>query len=342
MIRTFRSGPLGIEKDKPLPSRMVVMPWGESVINKGEILRVNETTLRELPANQARVNFDRVALDFNHNTVEGSKAYQGEPAKVAAYASPAVVAGEGLVYEDIQYTPEGEAALRGGHYIDFSPAVKTNSAGEVTFVHSTAICRQGQIRGLSIFSAADPFGDDHNPNDKNTMDPKKLLLTLLCLSADASDTEIEAAAKKAGELPDTLQTLSATVDAQADTIKTLSADLKTLQGKAETVSLDAAAADQLKTLSAQVADLVERDEYRERSAIKNEAIAQGKIVPLSAEKMELEAFRTLCSELPADQVPVERRTPEHIKVLSSQPDSGADVVRGALGISEDDWEKHNS
>lgn len=101
MIRTFRARTLTDAEVKDLlngggPKRLVILPWGESEINGGERIKVNATTLAELPVNQGLVNFDRLALDFNHNTVPGTPFYKGEPAKVAAYASVSVVEGEGI------------------------------------------------------------------------------------------------------------------------------------------------------------------------------------------------------------------------------------------------------
>lgn len=351
MIRTFRSGPLGLAKDQPLPSRLVVMPWGDNEINGGEVLRVNATTLRELPLNQKRVNFDRVALDFNHNSVEGTPFYQGEPAKVAAFASVAVIEGEGIVYENIQYTPEGEEALRNGHYIDLSPAVKNNAAGEVIFLHSCAACRQGQVRGLSIL-AADPFepaAAGQTQPDTDTMDYKKLLTAILGLSADASEDEIKGAAEGLD-----LKTMASTLTEQAETIKTLSAEIKDLgkpgeddpdKNKDKVVPFNPAEDATIQALSAKVEDLEKRDIERERTHILSAALSEGKIVPASAKDLSIDQLRTLCSELPADQVPLERRTPEHIKLLSAsanRADSGEEAVRKALNISEDDWKKFNN
>jgi hypothetical protein len=63
--------------------------------------------------------------------VPGHPAYNGEPAKVAARsATLSVVPGQGLVFSDIQWTPEGEANKQ--HYPDLSPAVMLDDDGEVT------------------------------------------------------------------------------------------------------------------------------------------------------------------------------------------------------------------
>jgi phage I-like protein len=114
---------------------------------------VNATTARELPANQARRKRDRVALDFQHNTVDGSQFYKGEPAKIAAFASLEIVEGEGIYLSNIEWTPDGKAFAADGHYPDLSPAIITNDKGEVMLVYSAGLARQGEIEGITLFSA---------------------------------------------------------------------------------------------------------------------------------------------------------------------------------------------
>lgn len=62
------------------------------------------------------LGYSEVAIDFNHNTVPGSPAYKGEPATIADMATPRVVEGEGLVFENVRWTPEGIAHR--AHYPD--------------------------------------------------------------------------------------------------------------------------------------------------------------------------------------------------------------------------------
>jgi hypothetical protein len=167
-----------------LPIRLVVGPWGTHETQKGRIT-FNETTVRELPIRQRLAQFDRIALDFNHNTVPGSESYRGEPAPVAAHGVPSVVAGEGIILSELEWTPDGEAAVRGRYYIDLSPTIELNAAGEAIFIHSAALCRQGAIPGLSLFSA-DPLGD------RGLSEPhlRLLLTTALYLQHDAHDDDI--------------------------------------------------------------------------------------------------------------------------------------------------------
>lgn len=177
-----------------LPSRIVVAPWGSHETEKGRIV-INERTVTELPRNQQLANFDRVALDFNHNTVPGSESYKGEPAPVAAFAVPRVFAGEGIVFESVMWTAAGREHVSGGHYIDLSPTLQLNAAGEAVFIHSAALCRQGAIPNLSLFSALSPTLD--GAAEKGRF--RDLLLLILGLSPSASDEEIRSAAKSLGE-----------------------------------------------------------------------------------------------------------------------------------------------
>jgi hypothetical protein len=125
------------------------MPWGTTDTNKGRLI-VNETTVGVLAHNQAKAKFDRVAFDFQHNTVHGTPA--DEPLKVAGYGTPEVVPGEGIYLSSIEYTADGRESLLGGHYPDLSPTLRVNEGGEVIFMHSLAAVRQGEVDGLTLFN----------------------------------------------------------------------------------------------------------------------------------------------------------------------------------------------
>lgn len=212
-----------IEDPAKLPTRMVVFPWGEHKTAKGSF-NVNEVTLSALPANQALSNFDRVVLDFDHNTVPGSATYKGEPAAIAATARVVCLSGEGIVYEDIEWTAEGRQFIGGGHYRDLSPAVKRDAKNNVIFLHSAAACRQGAVPGLILFSA-----DQTNPTTTNTMpDFKKLLCAILDLDPEkATDEEIQSAAEKAAN-EEEVEEVKPDGD-EKPTVESLSAKIVTLE-----------------------------------------------------------------------------------------------------------------
>lgn len=125
------------------------MNWGENPGAKGTFI-INETSLQLLPKHQTQYNYDRVALDFEHNTVPNSPTYKGEPAEVAAYGTPEILSNDGLYLKDLEWTKEGIKYVGGGHYHDLSPTIFPNARGEVIFLHSAAACRQGALVGRVI------------------------------------------------------------------------------------------------------------------------------------------------------------------------------------------------
>ena len=132
------------------PKRFKLFSWGRNPSVKGEFI-VNDTTLSALPANQRSMGFERVAVDFEHNTVPGTPEYERsqEPRPVAAFGTIEVVAGEGIFLSGLDWR-DPDARRR---FEDLSPTVGTNSTGEVTFIHSVALCRNGAVHGLTIDNA---------------------------------------------------------------------------------------------------------------------------------------------------------------------------------------------
>lgn len=310
-----------LEPGKELPTRLLICPWGEIQTNKGRII-CNSTTLSQLPRNNALAKRDRIALDFNHNTVEGSPSYRGEPAKVAAYANFEVVEGEGIYLSAIEWTPEGREHAEGGHYPDLSPAIATNDAGEIIFLHSAGLARQGEIDGIVLFSAPSHIQLirtlSADPTTTNPMDYKKLLLTVLGLAESATDEEVTAAIQAKAEKKDG--------EDSTEDIKAMSARIKSLE-------------EAVKTFSAS-------GEKQERDQLVARAIREGKVIPLSAEQiasMPVTTLSALVDGLPVT-VPLEARTPEKIKEFSAgMPDNSvAAEIRENLGISKEAWDKHNA
>jgi phage I-like protein len=310
-------------KGDDLPKRLKLLNWGNNDTLKGNVF-VGPRTLAALSVNQAEHGYDRVALDYNHNSLEGHPNYQPDPRKVAAYGVPKVIEGDGLYLENLEYTPSGKENAR--EYCDLSPTPKLED-GEVVFLHSAALCPQGAVKDLSFFSA-----DFLNPKTTSAnMDYKKLLLTLLslsakpkfgvkALSADATDKDIEAACTAFADKLDGGKADDAQ-DGDSDAMKALTANVTKL-----TESLTA--------LSAKFDD-------QERAALLSDALRDGKIVPLSAKTLPLASLQTLIGELPKDQVPTEQRTPDNLQALSvSNPgDASANHVMSLLGIGKADWDK---
>lgn len=306
----------GLPKDalKELPKEICILKWGESPYNGGKLI-VNSVSCASIPEMQKKYNFDRLALDFNHNSLESSPSYKGEPVKVAAYASLEVREGEGLFYKDIEWTEEGKESVQGGHYADISPSVLTNKKGEVIFVHSAALCRQGKVPGLQVFNS-DFLTQNTNMENEQLKKYKALLCTILGLAEDVEDTTIEEVAENFIEK---------------------SKEPKTKEENSE-------GSEQIKALSSRIEQLEQRNEATEKSLLIKEAISQGKVLPMSAADMTLTTLKKVISALPANIVPMGQRTPEGVKQFSATlpKNSYQEAVCGQLGISSETFNKHNS
>lgn len=266
----------------PLPTEIVVAPWGESRKAGGGVVRVGKKTLAALAANQAKAGYTEIALDFNHNTYEekdGKPVRPAEPIKIAAYGTLSVREGVGIVFTPTRWTPEGREHYQGGHYRDLSPTVAQDVDGEVLFVHSVALCRQGVIENLHAYSATVEI--EVESKTQSTMDPKALLLKLLNLPETATDEEIAAAA----------ETL-------AGKLAAMGADKKEEKPAADMAAYSALAA---------------RVDAMEKESLVAKAVAAGKVIPLSAEAIKalpLSALAATLDALPPGKVATSAKTTE--------------------------------
>lgn len=181
------------------PNRLVVCKWGESQTDEGPIY-VNENTIKSMAALNQHP-YDELVLDFEHSTerddVPHPKPTAATRCKVGCFA------GEGIVYSDMQWTPDGDRAWRSKAYPDLSPAIALNSKREVIFCKSAALCTNGRIKGLHLFSALTLTTPEPDP-----MDYKKLLVTVLIalgatLTPESDDAAIAAEAERLGKKPET-------------------------------------------------------------------------------------------------------------------------------------------
>lgn len=324
MLLAFRAS-LPDLKGKDLPSRLLVAKWGVNESVKGAFT-VGTKTQRFLAPLQKMLGFDTVALDFEHSTVPGSPEYEKskEPRIVAAHGVPRVVPGEGIFIEELRWTPEGEASVKGGHHPDLSPTIKTDDSGEVVFLHSTALCRQGAVADLQVFAAGLTPAQllTFSATLQSTpMNHKELLCLILGLDHNsATDAQITEAAKGFA----TKLTAAIGAGSQLTTLNTTVEGLKTsigqLQGK-----LDKSERDQLVAA----------------------ALRDGKLIPHGAEfdAMNNAQFGAVLASLQAGVVPVEKRTPELVKTFAAPGvgtnDGVAAEVHRQLGVSAEIVAKHN-
>ena len=314
----------GARDAKNLPPRLKLLNWGVNQTVKGPVT-VGARTLRELAANQRSVGFEHVQLDYNHQTVPSSPNYKKDPVHVAAYGTPEVVEGDGLYLNITEWTDNGRE--HAGSYRDLSPTPQLDENGEVIFLHSAALCRQGAVDDLTFYSASFTNPSSLKPHTApapmptpNPLDPKasltKLLGTLgVTVKDGATDAEIIAAAeafKPAAAVATEPTTLSAELDSR----------LKALES---------------------------RTENSERDGLVALATSQGKVIPLSAEQIKatpLTILGALVENLPAT-VPLASRgksatgskeEPRGKVVALSAEDK---FVMKTLGVSEEDYIKAN-
>ena len=328
-LLALTTGPLAIGEDRVLPTRLLAMPWGVTDTNKGR-LTVNEVTLGVLAHNQAAAKFDRIAFDFQHNTVNATPA--DEPIKVAGWGTPEIVAGEGIYLSAIEYTADGPAPLLGGHYPDLSPTLNVNAKGEVVFIHSLAAVRQGEVDGLTLFTPAAG---------------SKSATALAALSADGLDDF-----KKADGEPDwrgitiaALNAAGATLDddAQADDILAAASQLSTPSPATTKVTMSAdpvnpATETRLVALEANAAN-------QQRQIILSAAKHAGKVIPLSAEsiaKLDPATLQEIVDALPANQVPLNSETEgaDDISLAAGGMTAADHAVAKQLNLSAEDFKKY--
>ena len=316
-------------KSKDLPTRIKLFNWGANdTASEGKFI-VGKKTLDSLAANKAAHGFDRIALDYNHNSLKGHPNFQPDPRKVAAYGVPVVIEGEGLFLDSLSWTPSGqENALE---YSDLSPTVARDASGEVTFIHSAALCPQGQVKGLTFLSAdvLPAHGEKHTIHKTvttKTMDFKKLLCAILGLDPEkATDEAITAAAEKFGKEEKTEPEHKEEAKAEA---------------KPDAEALSAA----VKKMTDGLTALQARMDKQERDQLVALAVRDGKEIPKSAATLSNDQLTALVAELPVT-VPLSKRTPDGLTPLAAggdhiSPEQAA--VNRNLGISDETFKKHNS
>lgn len=212
-LRFFRSS-VALDASPALPSRLQLLHWGCNPSTEGPVI-LDAATLAVFSNHQSALGRQRVALDFEHNTVPGTEEYQRttEPRSVAAFGTPVVVAGAGLFLENLAWTPEGRRSAL--NFEDLSAAPFLDAAGRVVALHSAALTRAGAVYDLPTLldqaelAAMSATLRRHSPNPpethQNPMDPNQSLTIAelapaLGLPAAASRAEVLAAFASLGAL----------------------------------------------------------------------------------------------------------------------------------------------
>jgi phage I-like protein len=216
-----------------------------------------------------------------------------------------------------RWTPAGKEFLP--NYQDLSPTPQLDASGEVVFLHSVALVRQGCVEGLSLYSAT--FFDPKTSQPTKTMqtfsvDYRAALIKVLTLcGATLPDNPTDA---ELAEIADKFQP------------STENPDLVTM-----------GAVD--KAVFKHVTPLVARLEDADRAALINKATAAGKVIPLSADLLKTVPLTTLGAMIEALPVTVplnergkskETEQPRTVTLSAVQKD-----ICKNLGLSEEAYLK---
>ena len=331
-----------------LPTKLLVLGWGEHDTPQGKVI-CDDTTMKQLSAYNAAKNWDRTALDFEHNSVPGSPTYAGEPVKIAGYGKLELVKGEGIYLLMSSWTPEGKTFAADGHYGDLSPVVKVNKANEVIGLHSVALCRHGATPGLVFLSALPAVQHGSAAKQTPIQKPSKKNKAMADTAPPQTADELFAALKGVLNLgPDATaaDVLTAMTKALAAAKAEPDGDEGEGADKGETKALSANILKLTKLVEdqgAQLKLLSSGVETGERQQILAQATREGKQVPATAAKtMDVANLKLLCAELPVT-VPLEKRTPEATLMLSSSAgfeDPELAKIAKITGVSDEDRKKH--
>lgn len=143
----------GALSGKALPNRIKVLSWGRNDTLRGPVI-LDYDSIKVFRHNQHEIGRERAPIDFDHSSVKGTEAYkalEGKAPTIFGYGTPNIVAGDGLWFEDIQWTPDGEKQAR--NFIDISPTPLLDEHNRVLAIHSCALTPAGAVDGLSFYSA---------------------------------------------------------------------------------------------------------------------------------------------------------------------------------------------
>jgi len=311
-LHTLRTGSLA-HTEAP-PTRLVVLPWGVNKSRRGDFI-VDALTCQVFDANQKRNRIDgKVALDFEHNTLPGTPAYESssEPRPIAAWALCVVIPDEGVVYEDIEWTPDGLSAWERKLYQDLSPAPVRGADGKtVIALHSTALCRHGELEGLTISHAAAP---------------RALAAYFEALSADLSESPglLHSQSPLTPPMKDKLIALLAklgvTLAADADEAATATA-LESALGKLTT---ETEVKEKPEAMSAEIASMRAELDAGRKDLLITKATLEGKVIPLSAEAIAatpLSALTEIVNAAKPGEVKLTKQTVEGKETPEAKPEA---------------------
>jgi len=318
-LRSISNGAL---KADQLPARLKLLDWGVNKSTEGDVICDNQTA-QLFAANQKLIGRERIALDWEHNTVPGTEEFKRspEPRSVAAYGAPVVIPGDGLWLEQITWTPDGQKAAR--NYEDLSPAPFRTAEGSVIGLHSAALTRAGAVTGLHFFSASPELdalivtlsANNHSSPKSHPSHPMNNAITVTALAValglkpDAPESEVLSK----------ITSLNALVTVLGALVK---------DGKLIPLSAPGGSSDQAMLLIENRLAAIEAGQTNsERNRLILDASRDGKVIPLSADDLKtvpISVLSAMVKNLPAT-VPLSARGAPPQEAARNIPDRGAEL-----------------
>lgn len=321
----------GEGKKNGLPTRMRVLKWGENPNSQDVPVRVGS----QLPAAMAAATypFHQIALDYEHNTWPGSKAYQEtrEPREVAAFLTVEAVEGDGVYVNVDRWTPSGE---RNAHnYCDLSATPLLDGDGNVTAIVSVALTRTGAVPDIAFAQAA-AMSAINPTTHGDAMNWKEILAKQFGLQPDCTDEELQTA--WAAHL-EAVQTAKDAAKAAAKP-----ADAAPAADGAVALSAEAIGGIVAKAVKALTDPLASRLDSQEKRKIIADAQGEGKVVALAdtlLARMTIDELSAHVKALPT-VVPLAAVTPVTLKEGKTVTLSAVELsVCQALGLSAEAYAK---
>lgn len=277
-----------------LPKTLLVLRCGSNPSNKGTF-EVNAATRAAWSRVMRERGRDRVTIDFEHNTLEGSPAYKQstEPRAVAGRGIP-VLTPAGVELHEIEWTADGRRMAE--HYGDLSPAPWHTEDGTVIGLHSVGLVRNGAIYDLT-FCSADAGMTETNPEEEEMKDLLAALSAAKLIPENGTEADVAnlivALNKRAADAEAALVLVSGL---SADKIKELAGEIVTAQVTALTAQLDGLKQDHVRQQKEHLLEL---------------AKFEGKVVALTADVVASLSVDQLKEQIGKIKptVPLSQRTP---------------------------------
>lgn len=125
-----------------LPTRIKLLDWGENPSDRGTFI-VDETSAEMLRKQISDATYERLVIDFDHQSEEKSGTFAPSPRHHAGYGF-LELASDGIYLSNVEWTPTGEEFAP--DYRDLSPALVVDDDKRVVGITSVAIVTNGGLQ----------------------------------------------------------------------------------------------------------------------------------------------------------------------------------------------------